>query len=71
MTSHIQIHDWQTEFHLNSKRDHAEIIEYMSEIQNSQDITRIAVSENSGLVREMMGMMQQVLHFFKFLPIVK
>ncbi|KAL0949596.1 hypothetical protein HGRIS_009644 [Hohenbuehelia grisea] len=61
LVSHMEIHEWQHDFALNHKRDHDEVMEYLAEIQNSQQISSSAVAEDRETLRKMMGMMQQLL----------
>lgn len=66
IVSQLEIHNWQNDFAINSRRDHAEIIEYLSEIQNSQAITKEAMANHSEMLRSIMTMMQDVI-----IPLVK
>jgi hypothetical protein len=63
LASHISIHDWQQEYAMNTQRDHAEVVEYLSEIQNSQKITNDALSVQGTQLTELMSMMQGVSNF--------
>jgi len=56
----MSIDDWKNEFAINTQHDHAEVVEYLSSIQNSQSITNDTLSEQNGMIRDMMGMMQTV-----------
>jgi len=61
LAAHMSIDDWQNEFAINTQHDHAEVVEYLSSIQNSQSITNDTLSEQNGMIRDMMGMMQTLL----------
>jgi hypothetical protein len=60
LVSHFEIHQWQTQFEAGQKRDHDEIIEYLSEIQNSQTITNEVLADNASKLTAIMSMMQNV-----------
>lgn len=61
VVSHLEIYDWQNEFDANARRDHAEVIEYLAEIQNSQTITNELLGNQQQLLVGMMSVMQNVL----------
>lgn len=58
--SHTEIHRWQEEFRVNAQRDHAELLEQLSDIQEGQNITHAVLEEQSAEMKRMMGMMQKV-----------
>ena len=60
MISHLEIHDWQSQFESNHKLDHDEIISYLAEISNSQDITLAVTVEGFAKIMAFMSNMQQV-----------
>jgi len=45
---------------MNAKLDHQEIIEYLSEISNGQELLRQTMDGTDDLVRQVMSMMQSV-----------
>ena len=45
---------------MNAKLDHQEIIEYLSEISNGQELLRQTMDGTDDLVRQVMTMMQSV-----------
>jgi serine/threonine protein kinase len=59
--SHLEIHDWQSQFESNHKLDHDEIISYLAEISNSQDITLAVTVEGFAKTMAFMSNMQQAL----------
>lgn len=63
LTSHMELHDWQAQFELASQQDHRELVEYLAEIQNSQELVHDAVYQTSSEVREMMTVMQTASAF--------
>jgi len=61
VVSHLEIHEWQYQFESNHKLDHDEIISYLAEISNSQDITHAVTVEGFAEIRAFMSNMQQAL----------
>ncbi|KAF8897338.1 kinase-like domain-containing protein [Infundibulicybe gibba] len=61
LISHTELHNWQAEFAMNAENDRAELVKYLSEIQNSQTITNEALNTNTEMMRELMGMMQTLM----------
>jgi hypothetical protein len=51
-----------TEFESNKKQDHAQLIESLSQVQESQAIMVEMVSSTNDLAQQMMAMFQKVLH---------
>ncbi|KAJ7682057.1 kinase-like domain-containing protein [Mycena polygramma] len=58
--SHTEIHEWQAQLKLDTERDHNELLEYLTNIQNSQDILIDAVQSQADTIQQMMSMMQQL-----------
>jgi len=59
--SHLEIHEWQYQFESNHKLDHDEIISYLAEISNAQDITHAVTVEGFAEIRSFMSNMQHAL----------
>lgn len=65
--SHLEIHEWQSKFEANHKRDHEEIISYLAEIANATEITRAATVEGFAEIRALlMCNMQHALSETRF-----
>jgi hypothetical protein len=60
-TSHLEIHEWKAEFTTNTKRDHVEIVAYLSDIQNGQAITHEAMAYHNEILHQLMALMQNHL----------
>lgn len=63
LMSHMELHDWQTQFTLTSQQDQRELLEYLAEIQNSQELVHATVDQTSHGVRQMMAMLQTASGF--------
>ena len=61
LASHLKIHQWQSEFAYNRKRDQDEVLEYLAEIRNWQSIQVAAQEDQGRLMRDLMQMMQTLL----------
>ncbi|KAF9534430.1 kinase-like domain-containing protein [Crepidotus variabilis] len=61
LTSQFEIHEWMNDFGANQRRDHSELIESLSEIQQSQILVETKTDETNDLVRKMMTMFQQAM----------
>lgn len=62
LASSLEIHGWKTKLDTNSRRDHAEIVEFFADIKNGQSITDEAVAQNNALLTQIMTLMQNVGH---------
>ncbi|KAF5369906.1 hypothetical protein D9758_001233 [Tetrapyrgos nigripes] len=58
IVSQVEINQWQEEFATNAKLDHQEIVEYLSEIQNANEMLQLTMNDQTGLLTKMMEMMQ-------------
>ncbi|THV03284.1 kinase-like protein [Dendrothele bispora CBS 962.96] len=56
--SQVEINQWQEEFAMNVKLDHQEIIEYLSEIANQQEILRLTMDGTHDSVKQVKQMME-------------
>lgn len=54
LTTQFEMLEWHRDFEANARRDHAELMESLSDIQNTQAIT-------NDMVREMMSLMQTAM----------
>jgi hypothetical protein len=57
----MSIHEWQQDFANNAKEDHAEVVEYMSAIQNSQTIMKETLAEQNDMIHDILGKFQTVI----------
>lgn len=61
VVSHAELHHWKEEFDRNSREDHLELIEWMSEIQHTQTIAAEAQKENTVMLRDIMSKLQTLM----------
>ncbi|PFH50547.1 hypothetical protein AMATHDRAFT_60805 [Amanita thiersii Skay4041] len=61
VTSHLMIHSWQREFAESAKKDHDELLEKLADIEVSQKLSEAEARKQTELMKQMMGMMQQLL----------
>ncbi|KAJ6539149.1 kinase-like domain-containing protein [Mycena capillaripes] len=61
LLSQIEIQDWQAQFKLDTQADHRELVEYLVNIENSQNITNDTLQAQSNDIRQMMVLMQRML----------
>ncbi|KAJ6510007.1 kinase-like domain-containing protein [Mycena vitilis] len=61
LVSHAEIHEWQAQFKLDSEQDQREVVSYLTNIQNSQEITNNALKAQNNSMQKMMLMMQQLM----------
>ncbi len=61
LSSHVGIHRWQEDFESSRKADQRELLEYLAEIKNTQEMTNVAMTENTEAVRNLMLMFQTVI----------
>ncbi|KAJ6599272.1 kinase-like domain-containing protein [Mycena vulgaris] len=61
LVSHTGIHEWQAQFERNTEQDRRELMDFLAEIQNSQTITNEALQSQTTDIKQLMGMMQQLL----------
>ncbi|KAK0467943.1 kinase-like domain-containing protein [Desarmillaria tabescens] len=54
LSSHVGIHRWQEDFESSRKADQRELVEYLAEIKNTQEMTNVAMTENTEAVRNLM-----------------
>ncbi|KAJ3507562.1 hypothetical protein NLJ89_g6235 [Agrocybe chaxingu] len=58
LASHFEIHEWMEEFNTNRRLDHAQLLESLSQIQETQAFIKEKSSENNDLIRQMMTLLQ-------------
>ncbi|KAJ7179314.1 kinase-like domain-containing protein [Mycena filopes] len=61
LISHTEIHEWQTQFQLDTQEDHREVVNYLINIENSQSIINDALQSHDTGIQQLMSMMQQLL----------
>ncbi|KII95384.1 hypothetical protein PLICRDRAFT_99108 [Plicaturopsis crispa FD-325 SS-3] len=61
ITAQLDILEWQEKFNANQRRDHQELLEYLADIQHSQDITNVALQDQGQILFKIMAMMQNGL----------
>jgi hypothetical protein len=65
VTSQIEIHRWQSQFKENATRDHNEVIAYLSDIKNGEDIVIEVLNEvlerQNKMAHDIMEVMQHAL----------
>ncbi|KAJ7591214.1 kinase-like domain-containing protein [Mycena floridula] len=61
LVSHNEIHHWQEEFGKNAQLDHMEIVNYLSDILNSQAVAEEAQHANQAMLQSLMSSMQQLM----------
>lgn len=59
---------WQSELKANNERDQAEILDYLSDIKNTQSILVMTQHQQSTDIKAIMALMQQVRSTCCFLP---
>ncbi|KAJ7117403.1 kinase-like domain-containing protein [Mycena crocata] len=59
--SQIEIHDWQTQFKLDTQQDFRELKDYLSSIENSQTLTNEMLNAQGSDIRQLMTFMQHLL----------
>jgi hypothetical protein len=62
--SHAEIHHWQHEFAENQKLDHEEVMAYLANIKNSNDIIMEAQHSQRNEIGALMAMMQGIMANF-------
>jgi len=60
ITAALESQDWQVALSANLQRDRSEIIEYLSDSRNTQNITLETVRKTNADVQALMKLMQQV-----------
>ncbi|KAF8178966.1 kinase-like domain-containing protein [Mycena galopus ATCC 62051] len=58
--SQPEIQDWKPQFKLDTEEDHRELMSYLANIENSQTITKDALSQGNE-IQKIMAMMQQLM----------
>lgn len=61
LTSQNEILEWQTEFARTARQDHADVVEYLSDIQHSQHLFKDAQQEQTGVLMQMVRFLDIVL----------
>ncbi|KAJ3745599.1 kinase-like domain-containing protein [Lentinula detonsa] len=61
LVSHLEIHNWQEEFAMNSVMDHQEVIALLSDVKESQNMIQSTTVDNNNMLREMMILIQSAL----------
>lgn len=60
ITSQLSIHAWQAGFQSACARDKEEIVHYLGDIKNKQDIIAFSQAQQAADVRQIMELMQKV-----------
>ncbi|KAH8798460.1 hypothetical protein DL96DRAFT_1639458 [Flagelloscypha sp. PMI_526] len=53
-------HNWQEMARIQGRRDHEELITYLSDIANSSRVSQAVSQENTAIIRQLMVMMKEV-----------
>ncbi|KAJ7228860.1 kinase-like domain-containing protein [Mycena pura] len=61
LTSHVEIHDWQTQLKLDNEQDHRELVDFLTNIENAQTLTNNALEVQTSEIRQLMTMMQHLM----------
>ncbi|KAG7445880.1 kinase-like protein [Guyanagaster necrorhizus] len=61
LSSHVGIHRWQEDFDRSRKADQRELVEYLAEIKNTQEMTNVAMTENTEAIKNLMLMFQTMM----------
>ncbi|KAG2146626.1 kinase-like domain-containing protein [Suillus clintonianus] len=61
VTSHLSIHAWQINFDLSRARDKDDMVQYLGDIKNQQELMRVAQMQHTAELREIMKLMQKNL----------
>ncbi|KDR83338.1 hypothetical protein GALMADRAFT_235416 [Galerina marginata CBS 339.88] len=61
LTSQFEIHEWMSDFQANQKLDHAQLLESLSQIQESQAVIEEKTTDTNKLVQQMMEMFQKAM----------
>jgi len=60
ITSQLSTHAWQVDFQSACARDKEEIVQYLGDIKNKQDIIAMSQAQQQADVRQIMELMQKV-----------
>ncbi|EGO01758.1 hypothetical protein SERLA73DRAFT_177238 [Serpula lacrymans var. lacrymans S7.3] len=60
-TSHLEIHKWQAEFENNRTADSAEVIKYLSDIKNTEEIVVETQKQHGDILHSLMDLLQKSL----------
>ncbi|KAJ7179315.1 kinase-like domain-containing protein [Mycena filopes] len=61
LVSHIEVHDWQSQFQTNAQADVLELKAHLSSIENTQDIIIATMKSHHSEIQGFMSMVQQLL----------
>ncbi|KAG1820388.1 kinase-like domain-containing protein [Suillus subaureus] len=61
ITSHISIHAWQANFELSHARDKEDIVQYLGDIRNQQELMQVAQTKQAADLHQIMKLMQKNL----------
>lgn len=61
LTSHFEIHEWMTDFQKNQRLDHAQLLQSLSQLQETTQNVEATTMETNIMMRQMMAMFQKVL----------
>jgi len=60
ITSHISINVWQTKFELSRAQDKEDIVQYLGDIRNQQELMQVAQTKQAEDLHQIMKLMQKV-----------
>lgn len=60
VASHMSIHAWQTNFELSRTRDKEDIVQYLGDIRNQQELMQVAQMKQAEDLNQIMKLMQRV-----------
>lgn len=60
LASHISIHVWQTNFELSRAKDKEEVVQYLGDIKNQQELMLVAQMQQAADLHRIMVLMQKV-----------
>ncbi|KAG2118945.1 kinase-like domain-containing protein [Suillus discolor] len=61
VASHMSIHTWQTNFELSRTRDKEDIVQYLGDIRNQQELMQVAQMKQAADLNQIMKLMQRNL----------
>lgn len=61
LASHISIHAWQTSFELSRAKDKEDIVQYLGDIKNQQELMQVAQMQQAADLHQIMKLMQKNL----------
>ncbi|PPQ79567.1 hypothetical protein CVT25_003449 [Psilocybe cyanescens] len=61
LTSHFEIHEWMTDFQKNQRLDHAQLLQSLSQLQETTQNVEATTMETNIMMRQMMAMFQKAM----------